>query len=270
MIGRGRDRATLSLSRVAVILAVLGAVALVVPTGGFSSVNADRSVNVAVVPDSEAYLGIDVDLAESDGGQYGRTAISFVAFCVEGPSDGSAEVTTLAAKEGDPSEPMLVEWNATVPVDTVVVKNGSGPEVDWVTGTAAATEGTVASNDGTPRDLNGNDVCPAGERLFDKVPASKFGAAGEVDATATGDALTVEVTNRFDHRIDATVTVESGDGSETDRLQSIESGETRTTQPVSVDCDAPGPVTVRVDAGGSGVSVDLDRSVCDGDGTVYE
>jgi hypothetical protein len=57
MIGCARERASTSLSGIALVLAVAAAVALVVPTGGFSSVQADRGVEIAVAPDSSAYVG---------------------------------------------------------------------------------------------------------------------------------------------------------------------------------------------------------------------
>jgi hypothetical protein len=47
------------LRRVAVVLAALAVVGTTIPTGGLSSASAERSVSVDVVPDDEAFLGID-------------------------------------------------------------------------------------------------------------------------------------------------------------------------------------------------------------------
>lgn len=44
--------------RLLLVVAVVLAGSLVVPTMGFSSVAADRSIEVAVVPDDSAYLGV--------------------------------------------------------------------------------------------------------------------------------------------------------------------------------------------------------------------
>jgi hypothetical protein len=263
MIDPAHRRGSVSLSRVAVVLAVVAAAALVLPTGGFSSVQADRGVDVAVVPDSGAYLGVDITASESDGGQYGDTAIGFVAFCANGSSGaGSVNVTTVASKTSGAGEPMRVEWDSTVGIDTAIVKNGSGSEVDWVTGLGGATSGTLASNDGVPKNKQGNDICPEGQSLVEKVDAN-FETADEVAETGGSATLSVEVTNRFAGPIDATVTVEGT----SEELSSMAAGDSKTAE-FDVDCDDP--VTVSVDASGPGVDVHLDRHVCDGDGTPYE
>lgn len=44
--------------RLLLVVAVVVAGSLAVPTAGFSSVAADRSIEVAVVPDDSAYLGV--------------------------------------------------------------------------------------------------------------------------------------------------------------------------------------------------------------------
>ena len=44
--------------RLLLVVAVVAAGSLLVPTAGFSSVAADRSVEVAVAPDDSAYLGV--------------------------------------------------------------------------------------------------------------------------------------------------------------------------------------------------------------------
>ncbi|AUX08760.1 hypothetical protein AArcSl_1125 [Halalkaliarchaeum desulfuricum] len=47
------------LTRLSVLFAVLGILLLVAGTGGFSAMTADRGVDVSVVPDDEAYVGIE-------------------------------------------------------------------------------------------------------------------------------------------------------------------------------------------------------------------
>ncbi|WP_259535234.1 hypothetical protein [Halalkaliarchaeum sp. AArc-CO] len=57
------------LTRVSVAFAVLGILFLVAGTGGFSAMTADRGVDVSVVPDDEAYVGIETvgdELSEED------------------------------------------------------------------------------------------------------------------------------------------------------------------------------------------------------------
>jgi hypothetical protein len=66
MTGRDGGRGPASPSRVAGTLAVVAAVVLVVPTGGLSSMGADRGVAIDVVSDSSALVGYEATCEDGD------------------------------------------------------------------------------------------------------------------------------------------------------------------------------------------------------------
>jgi hypothetical protein len=92
----------------------------------------------------------------------GNPAISFVAICTEpGAEGGRAAVRATVFKNGDPDEPVVVEWHTTARVATVVIK--AGPRMERFPG---GTSGTVAVGEGRPgAGGSPSRPCPAGERL---------------------------------------------------------------------------------------------------------
>jgi hypothetical protein len=92
------------LRRLAVVLAALAVVGVTVPTGGFTSASAERGVSVDVVPDDEAFLGVEV---KEVGGSDDRKAISFVGFCTDTETDrvGAEANVTKYKQEVTPRTP---------------------------------------------------------------------------------------------------------------------------------------------------------------------
>lgn len=79
--------------RISLALAVLGVVLLTVGTGGFSSVDADRNVRIAVADDERALLGVNERTPELDNG---RQRDPVVLFVVENQASSSQlDVTVL-------------------------------------------------------------------------------------------------------------------------------------------------------------------------------
>lgn len=64
--------------RISLALAVLGVVLLTVGTGGFSSVDADRNVRIAVANDEHALLGVDERTPEPGNGRHRDPVVLFV------------------------------------------------------------------------------------------------------------------------------------------------------------------------------------------------
>lgn len=123
MTRRGRGRATVSLSRVAVVLAVVATVAVVVPTGGYTSVEADRGLEVEVAPDSSALVGYE---AECEGDHFAVTVTNRLS---SGAMDGTVTANGTAkqlsvASAGDSDTVAFDE--AIQHDDPVVVAVGAG------------------------------------------------------------------------------------------------------------------------------------------------
>lgn len=116
------------------LLVVLAAVALVTSTAGFSTASADRAVQVAVVDDDAAYLGI----AERSSGTANGTTNLTVAVTNRFPTGTSLETVrvsaggqTTALASGDPLDPGETR-SATfenVACDSTFAVNASGSDV---------------------------------------------------------------------------------------------------------------------------------------------
>ncbi len=234
------------LRRVALVLAVLGLLAGVSATGGFSAVSADRGLSVTVAPDDRAYFGVDLVADDADD----RPAISFVGFCTDGTrtADASARVTRYKIgvdRANATEEALAVAWETETPVSTVVLKTGGGA-------TALATfpggqSGTATVGDGAETtNLTPSDYCPDGEHEAGKVEAAALDVAP--DATAVG-GVRVTVVNRFPVSLE-TVTVTAGGTTRT--VEDLMPGESAT---VAVpDCER-----VAIEGTGEDVAVDLRR-----------
>lgn len=246
---------------VAVVLAFLAVLALgITATGGFSSVRADRGVDVAVVPDDDAFLGVEVDETEGEGRD--AKAISFVGFCVAaGQTEVDSTVTVTEYKTGsegedDPTaEALAVRWSTDDPVSTVVLKTGGGPDEFERFDVDGATDGIADVQGGVDAALRPDSYCPDGQHEAGKLEADD----GEFDladsATPVGDSVAVTVTNRFDEPLTtvevsaAGVTRTLADADETD----LGVGES-VTLALPADCE-----TVTVVAEGEGTAVNLTR-----------
>ncbi len=243
------------LRRVALALAVLGLLAGVSATGGFSAVSAERSLSVAVVHDDRAYLGVDLAADDADD----RPAISFVGFCTDETrtADASARVTRYKIgvdRTNATEEALAVAWETEASVSTVVLKTGSPPGRRGGGATALATfpggqSGTATVGDGTrTTNLTPSDYCPDGEHEAGKVEAAALDVAP--DATAVG-GVRVTVVNRFPVTLE-TVTVTAGGTTRT--VGGLMPGESATVTLAVPDCER-----VAIEGTGEGVGVDLTR-----------
>jgi len=250
--------------RLAVALAVLAAAALgITATSGFSSVVADRGVDVAVVSDDEAFLGVDL---EETGVSDDRKAISFVGFCTDDGTEveASANVTKYKS-EVDPAdaagEALAVRWETDEPVSTVVLKTGGGKDIKGKNalenvhvGNDTAGEVAVSGEYDAGSDQSPDQFCPGDETEAEKLEAP--GGLGVADdATAVGETLAVTVTNRFGEPLE---TVEVTGADATRDLASVGREELGVGESVTftleADCE-----TVAVFAAGADTSVELDR-----------
>jgi hypothetical protein len=239
--------------RFAALLAVLGVLTLsITASGGFSSMTAGRGVDVAVVPDDEAFLGVDVDGADGDD----RTAISFVGFCVADGSElnSSADVRRYKAGAEDPTEEALaVAWRADASVSTVVLKTDGGADEFRRFDVDGATNGTADVQGGVDADLHPSSYCPDGQHEAGKLEAGddEFDLAD--GATPVGEEVTV--TNRFGEPLTA---VEVSGGGVTRTL--ADAGETELGVGESATLTLPGDCeAVTVVAKGEGTEVRLRR-----------
>ncbi len=93
--------------RATLVLAVLGLLAAVPATGGFSTVTADRDLSVAVVADDRAYLGVDV--AENTTGDVTVTVVNRFPVTL-GTVTTTANGTTRTVENLAPGESATLEF----------------------------------------------------------------------------------------------------------------------------------------------------------------
>jgi len=86
--------------RVSLALALVGVALLAAGTGGFSATTADRGVNVAVVDDENALLGVDDESVVLDNGNNSRVSL----LTLENQADASPLTVTDLTVETAPGE----------------------------------------------------------------------------------------------------------------------------------------------------------------------
>jgi hypothetical protein len=101
--------------RLALVLAVLAGLVGVTASGGFSSVSADRSVEIGVVEDGAAYLGVDVTAGPSPT----TTGVDAATNTSENASDTAANrdatvSVTVTNRFDEPLREVTVTANDTV------------------------------------------------------------------------------------------------------------------------------------------------------------
>jgi len=131
------------LRRLAVVLAALAVVGTTVPTGGVTSVSAERGVSVDVVPDEEAFLGVtkhnqtvDPGLNGDQGNSTFRSQVTLLTVTNRFPSDLTVEVSVDDAGAPPPKVKSLEEDDRSFELPTghadhvkanVVCGGGGGP-----------------------------------------------------------------------------------------------------------------------------------------------
>lgn len=93
------------------LVALVLALSLLVSTGGFSAVNADRSVSVSVVPDDQALLGIAQHNVELDNGRHDD--VTLVTLENQFPEDLS-DVQVWVHEDDDQRAPKFLSQNSSV------------------------------------------------------------------------------------------------------------------------------------------------------------
>lgn len=126
--------------RLALVVALAASLVLVTATGAFTSVEADRGVNVAVVSDENAYLGLDARVAGC--GNHARyrvtnrfgTAIDVTASVVDASANLSGVVT---------NAPTDLAPGDSGTIDVRVTPTGNTTPAGWVTLDITATGSEV-------------------------------------------------------------------------------------------------------------------------------
>lgn len=121
------------------MLVVVGAVltaATLVPTGGFTAASADRPVQIAVVPDDEAFVGIDRADPKLDNGRHADVEL----LRVHNDFADSVTVAARVPRENRPGQPPHVR---DVSAPETLAPGASGAVTADVVCAAARDRGTV-------------------------------------------------------------------------------------------------------------------------------
>ena len=218
------------------LAALLVALLLISGTGSFSAMTGERTTDVSVVDDADAYLGVEQEIVENS-----ESADDSLATEPEDDTSTTEPEDTTTTETADDTTTTETEEDTTT---TETEDDTSTTETEDDTST------TETEDDTSTTETEDSDTADDDSTASDDNTTSSMD-----DATESTQTLELTITNRFTHG----VTIEASVGKESEST-SLAPGKSHTFEFDPVECGEP----ITIAATGSGVEATLDRTVeCD-------